>query len=172
MKQITKEEVQNQLQTILNQYNQTAHLSPTQSQSHIQTQMSRSESELNLGEISTIEMKVHSFDVLGSKLYVLTQSDHLSYIQEYIDSINDGKPDKDGVIRRYAMEYQKMSESLIDRLLSQVNNKGKSSISQLPVRIIGELNKIESDLKPLLDAQKRDQKINNLLDGGISKNEE
>jgi len=168
MKQITKEEVQNQLQSILNQYNQTAHLSLTQSQSHIQTQMSRSESELNLGEIPTIEMKVYSFDVLGSKLYVVTQSDHLSYIQEYIDSINAGKPDKDGVIRRYAMEYQKMSESLIDRLLNQV---GKSSLSQLPVRIISELNKIELDLKPLLDAQKRDQKINDLLDGGISKNE-
>ena len=74
MKQYSKEEIQNQLQSILNQYNQTAHLSPTQSQSHIQTQMSRSESELNLGEIPTIEMKVYSFDVLGSKLYVVTQS--------------------------------------------------------------------------------------------------
>ena len=172
MKQITKEEVQNQLQSILNQYNQTAHLSPTQSQSHIQTQMSRSESELNLGEIPTIEMKVYSFDVLGSKLYVFTQSDHLSYIQEYIDSINAGKPDKDAVIRRYAMEYQKMSESLIDRLLSQVRTNIQSGYSSLPVRIISELNKIELDLKPLLDAQKRDQKINDLLDGGISKNEE
>ena len=164
MKQYSKEEIQNQLETILGKYN-----SATQSQSHIQTQMSRSESELNLGEIPTIEMKVYSFDVLGSKLYVVTQSDHLSYIQEYIDSINTGKPDKDGVIRRYAMEYQKMSESLIDRLLNQV---GKSSLSQLPVRIISELNKIELDLKPLLDAQKRDKKINDLFDGGISKNEE
>ena len=161
MKQITKEEVQNQLQNILNQYKQNPN------QSHIQTQMSRDTD--NLEEIPTIEMKVYSFDVLGSKLYVVTQSDHLSYIQEYIDSINAGKPDKDAVIRRYAMEYQKMSESLIDRLLNQV---GKSSLSQLPVRIISELNKIELDLKPLLDAQKRDQKINDLLDGGISKNEE
>lgn len=162
MKQYSKEEIQNQLETILGKYN-----SATQS-SHIQTQMSRSESELNSDEIPTIEMKVYSFDVLGSKLYVVTQSDHLSYIQEYIDSINAGKPDKDGVIRRYAMEYQRMSESLIDRLLNQV---GKNSLSQLPVRIISELNKIELDLKPLLDAQKRDQKINDLLDGGISKNE-
>lgn len=160
MKQYSKEEIQNQLETILGKYN-----SATQS-SHIQTQMSRDTD--NLGEIPTLEMKVYSFDVLGSKLYVVTQSDHLSYIQEYIDSINAGKPDKDGVIRRYAMEYQKMSESLIDRLLNQI---GKSSLSQLPVRIISELNKIELDLKPLLDAQKRDQKINDLLDGGISKNE-
>lgn len=119
---------------------------------------------MNLGEIPTIEMKVYSFDVLGSKLYVVTQSDHLSYIQEYIDSINAGKPDKDGVIRRYAIEYQRMSESLIDRLLNQV---GKNSLSQLPIRIISELNKIELDLKPLLDAQKRDQKIDNLLDGSL-----
>jgi hypothetical protein len=161
MKQITKEEVQNQLQSILNQYKQNPN------QSHIQTQMSRNESELNLGEIPTIEMKMYSFDVLGSKLYVVTQSDHLPYIQEYIDSINAGNPDKDGVIIKYAMEYQKMSESLIDRLLNQV---GKSSVSQLPVRIISELNKIELDLKPLLDAQKRDQKITDLLDGGLPEN--
>lgn len=164
MKQITKEEVENQLQSILNQYKQNPN------QSHIQTQMSRDTD--NLGEIPTIEMKVYSFDVLGHKLYVVTQSDHQSYIQEYIDSINAGKPDKDGVIRRYAMEYQKMSESLIDRLLSQVRTNIQSGYSSLPVRIISELNKIELDVKPLLDAQKRDQKINDLLDGGISKNEE
>ena len=163
MKQITKEEVQNQLQNILNQYKQNPN------QSHIQTQMSIDTD--NLGEIPTIEMKVYSFDVLGSKIYIVTQSDHLSYIQEYIDSINAGKPDKDGVIRRYAMEYQKMSESLIDRLLSQVRTDIHSGYSSLPIRIISELNKLELDLKPLLDAQKRDQKINDLLDGGISKNE-
>lgn len=164
MKQMTKEEVQSQLESILKQYNQSAQLSSTQS--HIQTQMSRDVD--NLDELPTIGMKVYPFDVLGSKLYVVTQSDHISYIQEYIDSINSGKPDKDGVIRKYAMEYQKMSESLIDRLLNQLGN---SSLSQLPIRIISELNRIELDLKPLLDAQKRDQKITDLLDGGISKNE-
>lgn len=153
MKNYSKEEIQNQLETILGKYN-----SATQS-SHIQTQMSRGLD--NSSEIPTIEVKVHSFDVLGNKLYVLTQSDHLSYIQEYIDSINAGNPDKDGVIRRYAIEYQKMSPSLIDRLLEQV---GKNPLSQLPVRIISELNKIELDLKPLLDAQKRDKKIDGLLD--------
>jgi hypothetical protein len=160
MKQYSKEEIQNQLETILGKYNSAT-------QSHIQTQMSRSESELNLDEIPTIEMKVYSFDVLGSKLYVVTQSDHLKYIQEYIDSINAGKPDKDGVIRRYAIEYQRMSESLIDRMLSQLRTDIQSGYSSLPIRIISELNKIELDLKPLLDAQKRDQKIDNLLDGSL-----
>ena len=87
MRKYSKEEISNQLQNILNQYNQSAHLSPTQSQSHIQTQMSRDLD--NLDEIPTIEMKVYSFDVLGSKLYVVTQSNHLPYIQQYIDSINN-----------------------------------------------------------------------------------
>ena len=31
-------------------------------------------------------------------------------------------------------------------------------------KVISELNKIELDLKPLLDAQKRDKKIDGLLD--------
>lgn len=164
MKQLSKEEIQNQLETILGKYN-----SATQS-SHIQTQMSR---ELdNIGDIPTIEMKIYSFDVLGSKLYFFTQPDHLPYIQEYIDSINAGNPDKDGAIRKYAIEYQKMSESQIDKMLSQVRTNIQSGYSSLPIRIISELNKIESDLSPLLDAQKRDQKINNILNGVVQKNEE
>ena len=118
-----------------------------------------------------IEVKLYKFNVLGSKLYVTTQSDHLSYIQEYIDSINSGKPDKNGVIKKYAIEYQKMSESLLDRMLSQVGSDHKSGYSLLPIRITSELNKIESDIKPLLDAQKRDQKIDNLLNGGVQENE-
>ena len=170
MRQYSKEEINNQLQNILNQYNQSAHLSPTQSQSHIQTQMSRDLD--NLDEIPTIEMKVYSFDVLGSKLYVYAQSDHLTYIQQYIDSINAGNPDKDSVIRKYAIEYQKMSESILDRMLSQVRTDIHSGYTSLPIRIIGELNRIELDLKPLLDAQKRDQKIENILNGGIQENEE
>ena len=170
MRQYSKEEINNQLQNILNQYNQSAHLSPTQSQSHIQTQMNRDLD--NLDEIPTIEMKVYSFDVLGSKLYVVTHSNHLPYIQQYIDSINAGNPDKDSVIRKYAIEYQKMSESILDRMLSQVRTSIHSGYTSLPIRIIGELNIIESDLKPLLDAQKRDQKIENILNGGIQENEE
>jgi hypothetical protein len=170
MRRYSKEEINNQLQNILNQYNQSAHLSPTQSQSHIQTQMSRDLD--NLDEIPTIEMKVYSFDVLGSNLYVVTQSNHLPYIQQYIDSINAGNPDKDSVIRKYAIEYQKMSESILDRMLSQVKTSIHSGYTSLPIRIIGELNRIESDLKPLLDAQKRDQKIENILNGGIQENEE
>jgi hypothetical protein len=164
MKQYSKEEITNQLETILGKYN-----SATQS-SHIQTQMSRDMD--NLDEIPTIEMKVYSFDVLGGKLYVVTQSNHLPYIQEYIDSINAGNPDKDGVIRKYAIEYQKMSESILDRMLSQVRTNIQSGYTSLPIRIIGELNRIELDLKPLLDAQKRDQKIDNLLNGGVQENEE
>jgi hypothetical protein len=163
MKQYSKE-ITNQLETILGKYN-----SATQS-SHIQAQMSRDMD--NLDEMPTIEMKVYSFDVLGGKLYVVTQSNHLPYIQEYIDSINAGNPDKDGVIRKYAIEYQKMSESILDRMLSQVRTNIHSGYASLPIRIIGELNKIELDLKPLLDAQKRDQKIDNLLNGGVQENEE
>lgn len=162
MKQLSKEEIQNQLETILGKYNST-----TQS-SHIQTQMSRE----NSGDIPTIEMKIYSFDVLGSKLYFFTQPDHLPYIQEYIDSINAGNPDKDGVIRKYAIEYQRMSESLIDKMLSQVRTDIQSGYTSLPIRIISELNKIESDLSPLLDAQKRDKKIDNILNGVVQKNEE
>jgi hypothetical protein len=127
----------------------------------------RLESQLKVDDIPTIEMKVYSFDVLGSKLYVVTQSDHVPYIQEYIDSVNNGTPDKEGVIRKYATQHQKMSESLIDRMINQSGN-----VQSLPIRIIGELNKIELDLKPLLDAQIRDKKIQNLLDGDISENEE
>jgi hypothetical protein len=142
----------------MKQYNKEN--SSTQS-SHIQTQMSRDLD--NFDNISTIEIKIYPFDVLGSKLYVVTQPNHLPYIQEYIDSINAGNPDKDRVIRRYAIEYQKMSESLIDRMLSKVGSNLHSGYTSLPIRIIGELNIIESDLKPILDAQKRDQKINDLL---------
>jgi hypothetical protein len=155
MKQYSKEEIQNQLQNILSKHSST--------QSHIESQ--------KLDDIPTIEMKVYSFDVLGSKLYVITRSDHRPYIQEYIDSINNGSPDKDRVIRKYAIEYQKMSESLIDRMLDQVGSP-QSGYTSLPIGIISELNKIELDLKPLLDAQKRDQKIDNLLHGGIQENEE
>lgn len=130
-------ELPTELQNILNQYNQTSHLSPTQSQSNKQD-ISFEPDEV---PTHTIEMKVYSFDVLGSKLYILTKSDHLPYIQDYINTINSGKPDKDMVIRKYAIEYQKMSESL--------------------------LNRIELDLKSILDAQKRDQKINDILDGDL-----
>lgn len=157
MKQYGKEEIQNQLQNILSKHSST--------QSHI-------ESRLKLDDIPTIEMKIYSFDVLGSKLYVITRSDHRPYIQEYIDSINNGAPDKDRVIRKYAIEYQKMSESLIDRMLGQVGSNLQSGYTSLPIGIISELNKIELDLRPLLDAQKRDQKIDNLLHGGIQENEE
>lgn len=172
MKQYSKEEITNQLETILGKYK-----SATQS-SHIQTQMSRDMDNLDeiptieMNEIPTIEMKVYSFDVLGGKLYVVTESNHLPYIQEYIDSINAGNPDKDSVIRKYAIEYQKISESILDRMLSQVRTNIQSGYTSLPIRIIGELNKIELDLKPLLDAQKRDQKIDNLLNGGVQENEE
>ena len=96
----------------------------------------------------------------------------MTYIQQYIDSINAGNPDKDSVIRKYAIEYQKMSESILDRMLSQVRTDIHSGYTSLPIRIIGELNRIELDLKPLLDAQKRDQKIENILNGGIQENEE
>jgi hypothetical protein len=57
-------------------------------------------------------------------------------------------------------------------MLSQVKTSIHSGYTSLPIRIIGELNRIESDLKPLLDAQKRDQKIENILNGGIQENEE
>jgi hypothetical protein len=65
-----------------------------------------------------------------------------------------------------------MSESLIDRMLGQVGSNLQSGYTSLPIGIISELNKIELDLRPLLDAQKRDQKIDNLLHGGIQENEE
>jgi hypothetical protein len=121
----------------------------------------------NLDDIPTIDTRVYSFDVLGSRIYVVTQSEHRKYIQDYIDSINSGKPDKDGIIRKYAIEYQKMSESILDRMLGQVRTNIHSGYASLPIRIIGELNRIELDLKPLLDAQKRDQKIENLLNGDL-----
>jgi hypothetical protein len=57
-------------------------------------------------------------------------------------------------------------------MLSQVRTNIQSGYTSLPIRIIGELNRIELDLKPLLDAQKRDQKIDNLLNGGVQENEE
>ena len=156
-----------ELQKILDQYgyNQSSHLTPQMSRQPY----SKLEDHLDNSPYETIEMKVYSFDVLGSKLYVMTQSDHLPYIQEYIDSINNGNPDKEGVIRKYAIQFQNMSESLIDKLLSKPILTGANPI---PVRIIGELNKIESDLKPILEAQKRDKKIENLLNGDISENEE
>jgi hypothetical protein len=65
----------------------------------------------------TLPILPHSFDVLGSKLYVVTRSDHQLYIQEYIDSVNAGMPNKEVVIRRYATE-SKMSESFIDPLIA------------------------------------------------------
>lgn len=148
-----------ELQKILDQngYNQTSHLIMSR------TLPNTLESHLNLEDIPTIEVKVYSFDVLGNKLYVTTQLDHLPYIKEYIDSINNGNPNKEGVIRKYAIEHQKISESLLDRIINQMGN-GAQSFQSLPIGIIGELNKIESYLKPLLDAQKRDKKIDDLLD--------
>jgi hypothetical protein len=142
MKKYSKEEIQNQLQNILSKHSST--------QSHVESV----ESEF----YNTFEMNTYSFDVLGSKLYVVTQSDHQPYIQEYIDSVNAGMPNKEVVIRRYATE-SKMSESFIDRVLGQMNQ-----VSANPtLGIIGELNRIEHDLKPILDALERDKKIDDLL---------
>lgn len=126
-----KEEIQNQLNKIL----QNSNISMRDPN--------------DLDEIPTMEIKTYSFDVLGYKLYVITQTDHLPYIKDYINSVNSGNPDKEGVIKKYAMEYQNMSESLIENLLKKHNGFYNS----IPVRIIGELNQIERDLKPLLDAQ-------------------
>jgi hypothetical protein len=139
MKKYSKEEIQNQLQNILSKHSST--------QSHVESV----ESEF----YNTFEMNTYSFDVLGSKLYVVTQSDHQPYIQEYIDSVNAGMPNKEVVIRRYATE-SKMSESFIDRVLGQMNQVSANGI-------IGELNRIEHDLKPILDALERDKKIDDLL---------
>jgi len=142
MKKYSKEEIQNQLQNILTKHSST--------QSHVESV----ESEF----YNTFEMNTYSFDVLGSKLYVVTRSDHRPYIQEYIDSVNAGMPNKEAVIRRYTTE-SKMSESFIDRVLGQMNQ-----VSPNPtLGIIGELNRIEHDLKPLLDALERDKKIDDLL---------
>ncbi len=130
------------------------------------TPMSRSNTQNILDDqnVPTIEMKVYSFDVFNNKLFVITQTDHIPYIQKYIDTVNNGNPDKDSVIREYAIN-QNMSESLIDRLL---NNKNNNTIIGLPGRLYSELNRVEQDLKPILESIKRDKKIDNLLNGDIS----
>ena len=134
---------------------------------HQMTPMKRTlDDHLSQGEVPTIEMKVCTFDVFNSKLFIVTQTDHEPYIQKYIDSVNNGNPDKDSVIREYAINNQHMSESLIDRLL---NNKKNNVISgKFYSGIYSELNRVEHDLKPILEALKRDKKIDNLLDGNIS----
>lgn len=80
MKQYSKEEIQNQLQSILNQYNQTAHLSPTQSQSHIQTQYHKNPKRflnkddltkckaLGLSFFNNLEGSIKRFDELKSDI--------------------------------------------------------------------------------------------------------
>lgn len=134
---------------------------------HQMTPMKRTlEDHLNESDVRTIEMKVYTFDVFNYKLYVVTQIDHVPYIQKYIDTIKNGNPDKDSVIREYAINNQNMSESLIERIL---NNKNNNVISGKQYSgIYSELNRVEHDLKHIIDALKRDKKINNLLDGDIS----
>ena len=111
-------------------------------------------------------MKVYTFDVFNYKLYVVTQIDHVPYIQKYIDTINNGNPDKDSIIREYAINNQNMSESLIERILNNKNNNVFSGKQYSG--IYSELDRVEHDLKHIIDALKRDKKINNLLDGDIS----
>jgi hypothetical protein len=102
----------------------------------------------NIDSQYKIELKVYSLEVFESKIFVYTEPSLLPYIQEYIDSVNARNPDKDKVIKKYETDYQ-------------ITDAHKS------VRLILELNKIESDIKPILDKIKRNKKIKDILDSSV-----
>jgi hypothetical protein len=88
--------------------------------------------------MNEIKMEIKTFDVFGSKLYVFVNSEDLIYIEEYIETVRQGKPDAATIIKKY---------------MKEINSS----------RIFSYLNQVERDLKPFLDALKRDKKIDDLL---------
>ncbi len=143
MKKATKEEIQTQLDNLIKN----------------NPPMSRINSDED--NMNSVEMGVSSFDIFGSKLFVLLLSDQVEYVKEYIDTIVAGSPDKESVVRRYARDNQELEESFIDRMIK--NNPYILVGSNSPIRIVSTLNAIDRDLEPILNALKRDKKIDDIL---------
>jgi len=87
-------------------------------------------------------LELNSFEVQGTKIFVVNEPSLLPYIQEYIDSVNSGNPDKEGILTKYC--------------------HGELTLT---------LNKIELDIKPILDKLKRNKRIKDILDEGLQENE-
>lgn len=102
----------------------------------------------------TIEYKVYEKDLFNHKLYFVTCDKNLPYILEFIETLKSGNIDKLSIIRKYAIEVGKMSESTIDRIISVYGELN------IPSRIRQELDKIEKDFKPLIRQIKIDSLLN------------
>ena len=113
------------------------------------------------GEIPTIEVKIFDFDVFDKKIYIVSTSQNYPYIKYYIESIISGKPDKEGTFRKYALESDdsRFDNIKIDELLTIFKDK----LDRFPIAISGELNKVDESLSSILNAIKREKKIDNLL---------
>lgn len=95
--------------------------------------------------VGDVQMGVYKFKIFDRFLYVFTQTEYVRYIEEYIESILSGNPDKDAVITSFSID----------------TGIPKNSIGA--IRIVSDLEKIEINLKPILEAIKRDKKIDDLL---------
>ena len=104
-------------------------------------------------------VKLCQFEILGHHVYFRVHESHEPYIQMYIESIKNGKPDKEGIIELFQKEkHQKVSP------LDIALNKNRSAfIGHSSYSITGELNIIETQLKPIIDKLKRINKIDDLL---------
>ena len=102
-----------------------------------------------------LKFKFMKFNVLESVYHIYSQSENEPYIKEYIDSINAGKPDRDSIIRKYAVEVSKLSEDKIDYVLEKNPHY---------IRLYSEFQRIDEQLKPIFNILNRDKKIDDLLD--------
>ena len=109
----------------------------------------------------TISVFAHTFDIFGSKLYVIADDESLPYIKEYIESVKNGTPDKEGIIKKYMQETEGMRSDKFETIMKKFPNILMSNSS--PARISSYLNQVERDLKPILEALVRDKKIDDLL---------
>lgn len=120
--------------------------------------------DIDMENIPVITVKAYEFNVFEHKYYVVTKDVHYKYIKMYIDSIVSGNPDKESVIRQFGLDQKLIPESTLNFLIEQ----GRSvnflyGNSHSIGSVVSELNQIERDLKFVIDAKKRESKIDDLL---------
>jgi len=100
---------------------------------------------------TTINIFTKGFEIFGYMLYVVADYESLPYIEQYIETVRQGNPDKEIVIKRYMEE------------IYVIMNKNPNIPLGSNSRFFIYLDKIERDLSPILEAIKRDKKIDDLL---------
>jgi len=118
------------------------------------------EEHLDNSEMRTINMITKKFEIFGSKLYVFVDDESLTYVEQYIETVRQGNPDKESVVKKYMEEIHSFEKDQLENIMKRNPNILMGSNSH---RIVSYLNQIERDLKPILEAIKRDKKIDDLL---------